>query len=359
MSVFLYYKAPLGGVQNITVLENLSWVRARNTIGDLRLAIPKSLYDLDTFVVDGTFELWRTVGNTTYLEGDTLWYLRDTEESISEIGEEYILVAYDALELLKRRIVAYYAGTVYSDKINFTDDMMKNVVKENFGALSIDAARDISDVLTVAGSTSQGVIIEKEIAWTNVLDSIQDMADAAEAEGQRILFDIVYTGQVLEFRTYIDLRGNDLTGQRILSTEGGNLGRVSVKNDRFEEANYIYALGDAAGGIRPYVEVSNAGLIDDSPLNRREFADSAGDATDETSLTIDGERMLYENRPRVILDGKIVDTYGFLYGVDYKYGDKLTVLVGGVYRDVYVDAVNGVVDQLSGEKIDVILQAEY
>ena len=361
MSATVYHKPIAGVTNNIQMFESVSWIRARNTIGNLNIVLPSAMYDTSIFKTDDIFELWRTVGNITYLEGDTLWFLRDTEKTFGtkNRGNTCTLIAYDALELLKRRIIAYYANTVYTDKINFVDDMMKNVVRENFGSASIDANRNISNLLSVSPNSSGGVILEKEIAWQNVLDSLQDMADSAEASGQRVLFDIVYDGGALQFRTYIDLRGNDLTNRHILSVDSGNLTDVVVRNNRFDEANYIYALGDATGDIRPYTIVKNDSLINESVYNLREFADTAGDSVDEELLGDAGNRILYENRPRVIYEGNIVNTLQFTYGIDYNYGDKLTIYVDGQYRDVYVDTVSGNVDSANGEMIDIILQAEY
>lgn len=121
--------------------------------GVLELVLPGN-FDLSLLAIDGIIEIYRSYGDLgLQLEGDTAFFIRHPIIRVSESGVKTIYVkAFSAFEIVKRRIVAYYAGTSYSEKTRYSwDDLMRKFMQENYGSEAIniktwaaDPDRDLS-----------------------------------------------------------------------------------------------------------------------------------------------------------------------------------------------------------------------
>lgn len=329
--------------------HRLEYGRAENVLGALELTLPGEVYPLDWFGRDTLL----AVEYRGALELETLWFTRLVTRDKRGGGNNTILTAYDALYLLgdpdnnAGRIVPYDAAdATYTDLTDFADDMMKTIISQNLGAGALDADRDISALLDIAADTSLGPVVTKEFAKALVLPVLQELGDAAAEAGTRVLFDIVCTRQpaagtdvLFEFRTYIGQRGQDLRGLLIVGSDRKNLEDVIVTEDYSTEVTVCYAGGIGTEGTRPVEERSNAARLGASRWNRREMFLDENSTEDTTALQDAADNAIYAHRPRRRVSGRIVQSPGTRYRVDWNYGDAVTVQEEGVTFDSRVTTV--------------------
>ena len=335
------------GVQvlNVPDFSRLEYTLAENEVGVLELSLPFSQFIWPP-ILDGRFEVYRRVGaGAYYLDGGCQWLLRDW--ALEKSGNESIisLRAYHTNHLLGRRIVAYNADTSQTAKTDYIDDMMKEIVYENYLAGAV-AARNISAYMTAQADLSLAPRVSKAFSRRNVLAILQELAQLSYENGTYLVFDAVKTGDALtEFRTY--------TGQRGVNrgTTGAAPLTVSVENDGLtepvlayayaDEINYIYAGGKGEGSLRVIQEASDAVRLAASALNRSEyFYDARNGSDDPADLLSEAEEQLAERRPRVMFDAVLHENRNLLYGIHYNWGDIVTAQYQGMVFDCHVDIVN-------------------
>lgn len=318
----------------------LAYARAVNDIGTLVLELDPnsdaSLYQLDT-----RLGVWRN----GVLDTECVWFVRKVRRTLSNSGERRLRVtAYSATDLLRRRIVAYNAGSTYAAKSDYADDMMKAIVSENLAGGATDADRDWSDYLTIDADTSDGEEINKAFSRRNVLTVLQELADASAQAGTNLYFDIVTPGPgELLFTTFTGQRGDDRTitsaSPLLFSPELGNLADGELEEDYANEVTVVYAAGKGEGDEREVVEVEDTARSGASLFNRIEALRDARNADTTDELTAEGNGFLKAGRPRLVFGGSIVDTPQCRYGVEWKWGDKVTVQFEGRQFDAYINSL--------------------
>lgn len=359
----LNYLTPAGLFIAPLQVQSLDYIRKENDVGVLTAVIAGD-YAPGYFKRDGVLEVWRSInGSFPYLDGETGWLIRKPSYATSASGEETItLEAYDFCDILRRRIIAYQAGNSYTHKLDFADDLMKDIVVENYGVSTLDALRNISSYLHVQTNVSLGPIVGDDIQHEVVLDTLQNFSNAAWEEGIRVLFDIVYQSVLnVEFRTYIDYRGNDHSSTSaspvIVSQDLGNLSEPMIVEDYSQEKNYAYAGGSGENDLQTIEEYGDTVRVGASPYNRCEIYADGGNTTDATILQSIAKDAVAAGKPRLILTGKIVDTPGFRYGLHYRYGDLVTAQYKGQIFNCRVSAIHVSVDN-NGEKLDIQITGE-
>lgn len=326
---------------------SLEFVRIVNNVGALTIVLPATSYTLDEFQIDGHIAIFRRpVGGAWALEGETIWFVRRITHTLSPNGEALIkLLAYDAIHLLQRAIVAYAAGSAQADKAGAADDMMKAIVRENLGDLATDTARDISNYLSVAPYLGLGPFIDKRFAWKNVLQVLKEIADtsAQTSTTSYLAFDIVATTvETLQFRTYMNQRGKDRrypgSSYYPIGSEHGNLVNVERVYDYSNEWNFVYAGGQGEEEDRDIETASDDFAIAVSPLNRIEKFHNATQAETTAQLQDEARRALWPGVRQITYSGDIesVDEYGVKWG----WGDFVTADFGGIYApDCRIESV--------------------
>jgi hypothetical protein len=270
----------------------------------------------------------------------------------------------DFTELLKRRIVAYYAGESETGMTDNADDMMKAIVTDNFvdnadysGTPS--PARDIDSYgFSVAGDLSDGPSLTRAFAWRNVLDTLQDIQAASKTAGTEVLFAVVPTSETAaQFRTYTAGRDRTSTGINpiIFSLAYGNLANPKLTYDYSNDENYVYAGGQGDDDARNIQVASDADRYNVSRLGRREGFANAGhiDFTDDDGVTAVAQDRLAKSRSTISFTGTIYNTpltpYGGLQGWDL--GDNVTVNYAGIQFDVLIRAIKVSVDDRGEELV--------
>jgi hypothetical protein len=326
----------------------LSYARAVNTVGNLTLTLPPSI-PLSYLQRDGRILVYRSVpGVPPALDMEAVWFIVGVRQTLAESGEEAIEVrAVDAVDLLRRRIVAYAAGSSQAVKSAAADNLIKAIVRENLSTSATDSARVLpSSLFRVSADTSQGPTIAKAFSRRVVLDVLREVADAATQAGTYLAFDVVWSGDCLEFRTYTQWRGVDHRfpgglNPIILSPDTGSLTAVEYGIDYADEvtAGYVGGQGEeSARVVGSAVDTARATL---SPFARCEAWSQNTNTADAAVLADDADALVRAGRPRIVFSGTVnADAPGATYGRDYGFGDVVTAQAFGAVVDCRIDAVS-------------------
>ncbi|GAG44784.1 unnamed protein product, partial [marine sediment metagenome] len=228
-------------------------------------------------IIDGRLEVYRRAGaGAYYLDGETQWFIRKFGFSGDFVRPLITIQAFDLNHLIDRRYIEYAAGTSYTNKTDFIDDMMKEIIDENAGPSAVDADRDMSPWLTIQADLSLAPSATKGFSWRKMLPVLQELAETSFENGTWLGFDIVKsTNSISDFRTYIDQRGVDLTGKVVVSDLNGSLAKPNVVYDYSKEITEVTAAGRGEGLDRSTVSVVDPNRSIRSPLNRIEKATNA------------------------------------------------------------------------------------
>jgi hypothetical protein len=346
MSTQIYYRDPAGNLQ--TIIQNfvsLEYARAENKIGYLNLALDPAQFDTRLLRENARLEPWRSVGgNSAYLDGESVFFLRNWGYEINSDGSEIIrLECFDGNYLLDAPIVAYAAGSAQAERTNEIDDMMKSIIRDNLGADATDTARNLGvSVLTVQADTSLAPSTTKSFSRRNVLSVLQELATESLQQGVYLSFDVVYTGSTtLEFRTFTGQRGTNhgkaSASPVVISRERKNFEEPKLWERHADERNYIYAGGQGEKAARV---IKTASTVDALGINRREFWVDARQADVDAAVQADANAALGLYRAKKTLTGKIIDTDGCRDGLHYQYGDKVYAEYRGQGYDAHLDMMH-------------------
>lgn len=353
--------------QLLDTFISLAYTRVLNSIGRLTLVMPSD-FNIRIAKIDRKIEVWRKPSTGVQSFENAFFIRRPLTRTRADGVTNFRLHAPDLTELLSRRIIAYTAGSSQAEKSDFADDMMKEIVEENLGASAV-AARDYTDAgLTIAGEVGLGPSLEKSFSRRNVLDTIKDLSDAAREAGTEVYFDVVQVqpaiganNAVLEFRTYIDQRGQDrrvgIGGEPIqIGLEFGNLEFPDFEEDYSEEVNFVYAGGQGEGEDRLIQTASDDPRINISLWNRREIFRDARHQQNPASVLDTAESRLIQGRPKQRFSGELISIPGSEYGKDWGFGDRITVIYEGRQMEAMIRAVSVSLDQTGDESIRGLLE---
>jgi hypothetical protein len=329
---------------------SLTYARAVNDIGTCQLVLSGDYSPFANLKPDGRLVVWRNSGGLNYIDTESVYLITEIERTLARDGTRLITVTgLSAVELLKRRIVAYDSGTAATEKIGAADDLMKDVVDENLNDAATDSNRDLSTYLSIEGKVALGPSVNKAIARDNVLDVCKDLSQAAIQAGSAVYFDIVApTHNTLEFRTFRGLRGSDHSfpggvNPVVLAPERGNLVNVARSYDWSNEVTFAYAGGQGVEDERSVFSASSDDRINRTPFSRREvFVNgslSSGSSASEM-LQDEAKTAVRAGRPKRSFSGTLVNVPGATeYGVHWKFGDKVTAEFEGEAVDCVIDSV--------------------
>ena len=249
------------------------------------------------------------------------------------------VAAFSGEELVDRRIVAYNAGTAYTDKTDYADDMMKAVIRENLGTLATVTTRAISD-LTVDADLSLGPSLTRAFCRQNVLQVLQGIQENSRAAGSEVFWRMHPNGNGWRFATYLNRLGSDRrTLGMVLSEANENFIVSSVGFDASEEVTYMYAGGQGTEEQRYIGTATDTARVGLTPYNLREAFYSA--AMEKTQAGVDdaAEQELSKRRARRVFAGTVQERNNFRYGIEWDFGDTLRAEHMGMTYDVMVRKV--------------------
>ncbi len=352
----------------LTEWVSLQYGRFQNSPGWWMIILPghtdPTLPDVDRIIEFyrkpvGGIERLEMVGFTRYWD----WFEDSPNNELLRIGGE------DPIGLLDRRIVAFRSTTDQSTKTAPSDDMIKAIVRENMGPLApvTEAGRPRAfppDHFEVQGDVSDGPEILRSFAWRNVLSTLVEIAQASGNHGTPLFFDVEHTGAgTFAFRTYVNLVGADRTARTgdspvIFSKENGNIRSPFLREDYREEHNYIWGGGQGQGTARTIDPEKNVLRIGRSIWNKRE---AFQDAREESTIQGVADRAfdrLQKDRARLVFRGDLLDTPQSTYGIDWAYGDKITVRYKGQELDGIVHSIGFSIDQQGKETLTSITEID-
>ncbi|NIQ88766.1 MAG: hypothetical protein GWN93_06655 [Deltaproteobacteria bacterium] len=321
----------------ITSIANVKWFSATRYISNIArctLSMPPA-FDTSLLVPDRMIQFWR---NPTGARGG-LWqvyFIRGWRQETLGAQERIIITGVDANDILRRRIVAAFAGSEEAGKTDYADDMMKEVVTEAFAdgvEPTPSAGTRVLANLSVQADLSNGPTLSKSFNWGRLLLSssggaLADIAKASREAGTEVFFDTVVSDVSsssidFEFRTYTGQPGQDVSDRVVFDQRRGNLQNPFLDEDWSDEVNYVYAGGAGKGAARNVQQAYDASRYNVSQWNRCEAFADARDQTNDNSVREKARSLLEQGRPRRRFGGIPVDTRGTRFGIDWKFGDKV------------------------------------
>jgi hypothetical protein len=363
----VYLSTPTGvRLADASKFLKLEYARTVNAIGALTLTLPGTFDTQSIIIPDGRIEVWRRLpSGREYLDTDTVWFIQGITYQIDDQGKITIVVSADSgLFLLKDpgRFVDNYAGSAQATKTDMADDMCKAIVREQAGA-SASAARSLAAFLSVQADSGSAPSISKAFSWRPVLTVLQEIAQSSFEAGTYLAFDIVSpTPDTLEFQTFVGQRGVDHrfpsgVNPVLLGPDMGNMGETTLGVDYRDEVSYAKAGGSGEGSGRLTDDYLDSVRAAASPFRRRETFVQATNTDTAAALEDEATSAVRGGRPRVILQGKIASTLDTQYGVDWSWGDYVTVQAFGMQLDARVDAIKVTVTP-DEENIEAIVRSE-
>lgn len=304
---------------------------------------------IDLFELDGQIEVYRS-----YPQYSVDWYLefeglhRTYTRQHFEDGNRYFSSnARGYNDLLRRRIVAYYAGTDYARKSGIGETIMKEYVDENCGpsANSVDRiSNGLMTGFTLEADGLRGDPWAGSKAYINILDVCQDIANNSNIDflvrgnGAAQFCFYVYAGQLGDDRSVTGLdTSTGLNGAGnapvIFTLARGNMGQPVYSQKRMNERNYCYVLGQGQQSDREIVTREDSDTTDDSTWNKVEFTRDARNYSTTASYQNAGDAALVENQFEETFSFQPIQVESTLYGRDYFFGDLITARYADVERN--------------------------
>lgn len=340
----------------ITRMTSVNATRVAHDIGKLTFSLPFTERFLSSIEVGQLLSLYRN----ERLQFDTHYILRDWRAVTGSDGLRLIeCYAVDLNFLLDARIVAYPADSAQSKKSGKVDDLMKAVVHENLGA-GAPFDRRLAGI-SVDTNLSLGKTVRKAFAWRNVKTVLQELADMTLTDDVNIYWDM-HGAEIGKprFSTYANCIGLDRrpsAGNPVLVGEQyGNLRSSSVEWIFSDEATAVYAGGQGQEDERIIkLAVDDKRIARAYPYGRIEHFKDARNEEEEGTIEEQANELLKERSPFVRISGELIETDGFRYDRDYKWGDLVKVEAYGQYVDCMISAVGLSVDA-GDERIDARLE---
>ena len=344
--------------------------RQVNRVGYFTMGLPIT-FDISMLKRDYMIQVWRQPSGGR-LGLWRVYFLRGWR--MEHVGSQERLTIWgpDSNDLLRRRIVAYYAGETES---TFTsteaDDLMKDLVTDALtdSNPAADAGeRDFDGDLTVAGDLTDGPQLDKGCAWKPLLTDagggvLPALADASKVAGTSVFFDVVAdsvspTSITFQFRTYTTQPGQDVTSKVVFSQEDKNLLDPYLEYDYGDELTYVYAGGQGEEDEREIQQVYDADRYGASKWNRCEGFADARDQEAANAVREAGRAKLNEHRGIVRAGGVPVDTAGTRFGLHWNHGDLVRMRYRNQEFDAIVRATVLRMNQQGSETIDARVDYE-
>lgn len=338
--------------------------RVVNGVGSLDLVLPLGAVDDALLRRDYLITILRSIdGGPPALLHDQAYLIQRV--AIDSAARTVTVGAVDLNDLLRRRIVAYYAGSSETARTDAADDLCKTIVRENIASTASDYAGATDrglpmNALAVAADLGAAPTISKAYAWrTPVLELLRDIAEASREAGTYLAFDLIaIAGQPPEFRTYTGQRGIDRRATMpALSEATGTLTNVQLVYDYSAEVNVAYAGGQGEQTDRIVQTASDAARVGTSVYARSE-AFVYSQATTDAEALADARGAVSAGRSRVTFAAELTPSLGVQYGRDVAFGDYVMAEAFGRVFACRLDAVTVGVDSNGLETIGAALRAE-
>ena len=363
--------------------------RQKNSIGTLTVTLDGNDIDETLFGQDYILELYRfdTNLNQLVLVDDTAWFLMKRDCRIDGCNTTIELTFRDNIELLRRRVVAWYAQVIpgYLPSHNFetVDDILRLIFHFNFtpflvndnnpdparfpggyGGIGVPAAVNTAYIgnlvnreLPISNTPFQSLAanaIQQQYDWQTVLNAMQETAKAHEIQfNELVWFDIVYIPQSgttpanWEYNIWLGTRGTDRRTEFILSPDNGTLNDITITEDWENFANIVYSLGNGEQELRIVGQATGDLLLDKrfQPIEVviTSNADSVGAAGAEA------ESELFDRQQTLSIEAEFIETNDIQFERNFFYGDTIRLQAKNSVFDVELTEYNVKVDHQGRE----------
>ena len=343
---------------------SLDYTRAVNAVTELKLVLPGN-YDRYKLEGDGIIAVYRKIGNNPmYLETDTVWFIRKIERTVDESGMKlYTVTAESANSLAGQFIVGYQNKKTlgYTTKQDQAGDMMLAIAKENFGTLAPNTLRRIT--MVIEDYAEKGVLLYKQFGWRYLTDVFKEICDTSFVLGTPIYWDVISVNAPLglEFRVYTNQRGrdrrSDTNSPLIVGPRQKSITSFTVLEDYAGEVNYVFVAGPGEEDDRPVTEYEDTNRSRRGPYSHKEGFVDLRDGGSMATFAYEGQQALRAGQPKITYQGKLASVPGAIYGIDWKFGDRLTAQDDeAIGYDCRVNAVHVTVQNNGDEVIDAALR---
>lgn len=316
--------------------------------------------------------IYRIVGSKKTLLLDTVWFVRTIEQYRETTGSFILkITAYDTNYLLAARLTSGQFNnapqTVYQN--TQISSVMSSLVSFNIGSqagvrrmASFSEANDLGNYgYAVEHYTTTGIAYP----YVNLISALQELSQLTQTPSQAnedlfpVYFDTVAVNtNAFIFQLFANQRGADRrysNGSRkglLLSDTLGQLQRLRFVADWQDEKTSITAIYRENTTITRITNRDER-RIANSPFSVRE-AFITSPTSDVKSATISALREP-QNYPQYTVYATIQDVPAFLFGVDWNYGDYVTVNAFGTQVDARIHAMTITLTN-KAEQIDVNMQ---
>jgi hypothetical protein len=344
-------------------VQNLTATRIANDIGRLTMMVPPN-FDQAQLRRDMIIQVWRAAEGAS-LELFRPYFLRGWELETKRGKTTLELQGRCPNDLLRRRVVRAAPGSPDArfERTEHTDDVMKYIVARSqtsgggaYWPAPTYGTRAWAN-FSVEADTSAGPELgaRMDFSYEYLLQSggrgaLQELAEASATEGDEVFFDVVpllLAGKEMTFifRTRVGQPGQDITGYGVLfSQDRGNLPEAKLTYDYTKEENMVWAINEKGPG-----DVSNNRVDMDASIWNR--CEGSIDVKSKNNLAF-----LREKRGKIKFVGKVIDTSGMRFGVDWHFGDRIRARYQGFQFDTIVRAVTLQVDRNGKESVSARLE---
>jgi hypothetical protein len=360
------------------------------------LQVQHRLNDFDTHVLQldkARHNQWRAFTKDCFVEvlrSDLArgldWYQeyigfhRTPQHQVTEQGSQIFTSYGRSMEdLLHRRVILYAAETPYTKKGYSAmidghyvgvpaDDVIKAYVRENIGELADNVSRLTFGSIptwTTEPDTSEAPLWAGEIAWRNLLDVVQEIAnssvnlaaDPPNVIPRQIDFKVLLTS--LNPPSFLFVTGHPMLGRDLTITnppvtfglQFGNLSNINYTLSATEEATVIVATGLGMNSDRLTWLIRNEAAIAASPWNNIEFVRDNRVNESHESLATTAQKVLIELGAQENFKFAPIQTNQLCYGRDYSMGDKVLISFEGITRAKRLTGVSLTSNQTDTEQL--------
>lgn len=315
---------------------------------------PQAFFTRDALVV-------ATVYDRGAPDQRTLWFVRRPMIETVSRTDTVSCSLVDANDILRRRIIAYAAGSSQSQKSMQAAAMLVEMVREQF-TTATDTTRLAP--LTVPDAPAYGSTQQQSFAHDTLIDALRDVCQTEIERGTWLGFDVApanfdgagIAGLALTFNVLAGLRGIDRRGQLLLSAATGSLKKVKRWIDYRDEATRVYAGGAGQEEARVVASATRADVSDLGPFGLIEDWIDATQVKTASYLTAKAEAELQERTARWQFSAPIAFGSDLVWNRDIGYGDIVSVEIDDRIVDARVEAYGASRDPERGTQIEAVVE---
>lgn len=345
--------------------DSLRYSRKVNDVGVFVLSMSYTPEYYAAFQWDNFVEIRRTHPVTNLLAVEETYFVRSLHHYREGNEERLVVGGLSLTHLLMRRIINPAddpaATDGYSVKTGAADTVMRDYIREQAGDLT-SAARQFP-AFTVEAVEGTGDTVSFSYRYDNLYNALSEIAYQSGID--------FYLTRVTDnaISVFIERTGVDRTETTNepfglqwvgLSPLRGNLTEPSLMQDRTDEKNCVYCLGQGQGEERLVVEDFTDEVFL-TPYNRIEYVKDARnvDKLDTVGLQTAADASLNENKAN--REFTFIPTgydAGSIYRKDWDIADKITAIWEAEHQDLRIMGVEVNVDR-GNEDVQVIIEEIY